>query len=333
MLSTAIVGASATVFQLAAQLPPGGAPKLDKPEPTISVERQIQDARKSAEAARASTAKKGSSGSSKSRSAEIRSFSFSDDSLRVNRPLIIKNGKVDAKVRDQLKEDLLVMCRIIEKSAQAHLADVHKAAGIDLLALGGGNRSVRTIYLDDYGVLFTLNVRIPLRNEEAAEEPQVKEVGLDEEWEETKNELFGQRRRAKKPVIANLPPYDEADVQDLRKELLDALGNAANIRNLKASDSITIAVSGPARVEGEVIQVMRSDEPDKGERSDKERSSRVTMHPKALDVFSVSDGETTTESTMILRVKKSDLDAVAKKNLGAEEFQAELGKVVTVQVY
>ena len=175
---------AATAWQIGAQLPPGGAPKLERPEPAVNIERQIQDARKAAEAARA---KKSASSSSKARSAEIRAFSFSDDSLRVNRPLIIRNGKVDAKLRDQLNEDLLVMCRIIEKAAHEYLADVHKAAGIDLLALGGGNRSVRTIYLDDYGVIFALNVRIPLRNEEAADEPAVKEIGVDEEWEETKN--------------------------------------------------------------------------------------------------------------------------------------------------
>ena len=81
---------------------------------------------------------------------------------------------MSAKVRDQLREDLLVMCRILEKAARDHLSDHHKAAGIDLFTFGG-NRSVRTMYVDDYGLVFTLNVRVPLRNEAKAEEPVRKE--------------------------------------------------------------------------------------------------------------------------------------------------------------
>ncbi|MGZ8939815.1 MAG: hypothetical protein ACXW32_11440 [Limisphaerales bacterium] len=297
---------------------PSQPPRVEKPEPHFNFDsRKIEEARRDAAAAKAASAKKSSS--SKSRSAEIRALTFSDDSLRVNRPLIIKSGRTDAKVREQLKEDLLVMCRIIEKSAREHLSDVHKAAGIDLLALGGGNRSVRTVYLDDYGVIFTLNARIPLRNEAKAEELEEKETPLNEEWEETKNELFGQRRKARRLQASPLPAYDEEDVQDLKNELLDAMRNAANIRNLKPNDWITIAVSGPAQMERELFQV----------------ESRVEAlaggHPK-VDVIAV-DEQDGNDSTMILRAKKSDLDAVGKKTLSQEEMLAEMGKIVSVQVY
>lgn len=298
--------------------PAGTPPRVEKPEPSFNFEsRKGEETRRDAAAAKAAAAKKSSS--SKSRSAEIRALTFSDDSLRVNRPLIIKNGRMDAKVREQLKEDLLVMCRIIEKSARDHLSDVHKAAGIDLLALGSGNRSVRTVYLDDYGVIFTLNARIPLRNEAKPEELEEKETPLNEEWEETKNELFGQRRKARRLHGSPLPAFDEEDVQDLKNELLDAMRNAANIRNLKPNDWITIAASGPAQMERELFQV----------------ESRVEalagMHPK-VDVIAVDDQEGS-DSTMILRAKKSDLDALGKKTISQEEMLTEMGKIVSVQIY
>ena len=319
-----------------AQVPPGTLPpkdKPEKPEPLIGIEKKIDDARRAADAAKSSNAKKSSS-SSKSRSAEIRAMAFADDSLRVNRPLIIRNGKMDAKAGEQLREDLLVMCRIIEKAAREQLADLHKAAGIDLLALGGGNRSVRTMYLDEYGVVFTLNVRIPLRDEAVPDEPEVKEAALNEEWEETKNELFGQKRRAKRPVIAHAPPYDEQDVQELKNELLDALRNAANIRNLKPTDWIIIAVTGPSRIEGEVLHVerLRVSDSEKGERQERNDRAGATTTPK-LDFYALDDSQSNSDSTMILRVRKSDLDAVVKKDLSPEEAIKEVGKAVNVQTY
>ena len=251
-------------------------------------------------------------------------MTFSDSASRINRPLIIKGGNMTAKVRDQLREDLLVMCRILEKAARDHLSDHHKAAGIDLFTFGG-NRSVRTMYLDDYGVVFTLNVRIPLRNEEKAEEPETKEATLNEEWEETRSELFGQKRRVRRAASPQAPAYDENDVEDLKAELIDALKNAANIRNLKADDWITVAVNGPGFLETEVVQIERLAE-------DKPNAPRVEFSPRA-EFFLNDESQTGGESTMILRVRKGALDEIIQKNPTPEELLKELEKAVNVQVY
>ena len=246
-------------------------------------------------------------------------MTFSDSGSRINRPLIIKGGNMSAKVRDQLREDLLVMCRILEKAARDHLSDHHKAAGIDLFTFGG-NRSVRTMYVDDYGVVFTLNVRVPLRNEAKAEEPETKEATVNEEWEETRNELFGQKRRVRRVTPAQAPAYDENDVAELKNELIDALKNAANIRNLKATDWITVAVSGPSLFENEVLAVESHGEEER------------FIVPK-VEVFGMAEAPSTGDSNMILRVRKGSLDDLMKKNPTAEELQKDLEKAVNVQVY
>ena len=113
----------AAVVPVSAQ--PSLPPNALKPDRTEEV-RRSEDARRAAEAAKAANSTKKSSSSSKSRTAEMRGFTFSDNA-RGNRPVIIKSGN-DPKVREQLKEDLLVMCRILEKAAQPHISDVHKAA-------------------------------------------------------------------------------------------------------------------------------------------------------------------------------------------------------------
>jgi hypothetical protein len=318
-----LLGSAALVGAQSPTLPP----KVEKPEPAFHFEsrkseevRRTEDARREAAAAKAASSGKKSS-SSKSRSVEIRGLTFGDDSARGNRPLIIKSGKMEAKAREQLKEDLLVMCRIIEKASREHINDVHKAAGIDLLALGGGNRSVRTMYLDDYGAIFTLNVRLPLRNEVKSEEQDTKEPALNEEWEETRNELFGQKRKSKRSVIAQGPAYDAGDVEQFKTELIDAVRNAANIRNMKPNDWVVVAVSGPTRFEGEVLEVQTG----RGE------DARNVIVPQFEGFENFERG--VEDSTMLLKVKKAHLEDVVRKGGTQEEVAKELEKVISVQVY
>lgn len=313
--------ATLAALSLAAQpsLPPGHPPKGERTEVFTFDPKKNDDARREPTPAKPSSSKKGSS-SSKSRSAEIRALAFADDSLRGSRPIIVKTGNMEPKVREQLKEDLLVMCRILEKAASEHISDFHKAAGIDLLALGGGNRSVRTIYLDDYGVIFTLNVRIPLQSDTKMEEPDVKEAARNEEWEETRNELFGQRRRVRRSSSGHGPSYDEQDVQELKNELIDALKNAAHIRNLKPSDWITVVANGPAQFENDVIQVER------GRGDDEKYTARA-------GVFATEDLDSIDGSTMVLRVRKGKLDEAAKKAANPEGLARELEEVIAIQIY
>jgi hypothetical protein len=321
IIRAVVIGCAMTVT-LAAQ--PSLPPNPGKGERSDNDSRRSEESRRAAEAAKAANITK-KTVTSKSRTAEIRGFSFSDAAARGNRPLVIKSGN-DAKVREQLKEDLLVMCRIIEKAAQPHISDVHKAAGIDLLALGGANRTVRTMYLEDYGVIFTLNVRIPLLSDAKAEEPEVKEATQNEEWEETRNELFGQKRRIKR-IAPGHESYDEEDVKELKNELLDALVNAANIRNLKVNDWITVVVSGPGLVETEVIQVERG----RGE-GEKGSPARVEFSPRA-EFFITEDGQSGGESSMVLRIRKGTLDEVVRKGGAADEVQKAVEAAANVQIY
>ena len=191
---------------------------------------------------------------------------------------------------------------------------------------------MRTIYLEDYGVIFTLNVRIPLLKEAKGDEPEVKETARNEEWEETRNELFGQKRKIKR-IAPGQESYDEEDVQELKNELLDALANGVHIRNLKASDWITVAVNGPGVVEAEVIQVERSrSDNEKGNTARVENSARVEFSPRA-ELFITEEGQSGGESSMILRVRKGQLDEAVRKGGGAEAIQKELQSLATVQIY
>ena len=118
------------------------------------------------------------------------------DGKRVNHPLIIRTGKSDPRATDQLREDLAVMSRILDKTAEERGESYHaKAAGIEILALSSGGRFARTLYIEDYGVIFTVNVGIPLRGESKADADDEKEAVSTEEWEEARQNIFNRLQR------------------------------------------------------------------------------------------------------------------------------------------
>jgi hypothetical protein len=95
----------------------------------------------------------------------------------------------------------------------------------------------------------------------------------------------------------------------LKKELLEALKNAANIRAVKSEESITIAVVGNRAVNATA------------------RVKRVTKTPgnaprKADILYATDASRTGSRDTMLtIRVKKSDVDAFAKGTIEFDEFK------------
>jgi hypothetical protein len=236
-----------------------------------------------------------------------------------SRSLIVRSSEEPES--KPLKEDLAIMSRIIEKSMAEELQqDTFKASGIDLLLHNA--RSIRNFYIEGYGALFVLNVNIPLAPPETIQKKKEKQVDPeDSTWEQTRNELLGRKHPTAQNWKGHHPKqreFDQADVDHLRDVLIQALHNASNM-HLKADDWVTIAVTGPA-----------GDEQD-------EQFNEVTTGPGPevrlwsagegrAGVFGEAfDGET---ATMVLRVKKSDIDKLAKEKDGED-----LKKKVSITVY
>ena len=101
---------------------------------------------------------------------------------------------------------------------------------------------LRSLYLDGYGALFMLNVGFPFLPPPHAEGQQEKPEA-NSDWEDAKQELYGQGGRGR-VMAAPSEPYDEERVNRLKEGLLESLKNATNIRGLKPDDSITVCVFG-----------------------------------------------------------------------------------------
>jgi len=238
------------------------------------------------------------------------------------RTLIVSPSKMDAAGRSTLEEDLNIMSRILDKALErgAGASSSDKYMGIVVSALPGG-RNPENIYLEGYGALFLLNVKFPLvappsRNEEK------KESQGDSTWEETRRELYGRGQPGNAfGFFQDRAPigFEPGKVEALKKDLLLALKNAANIHQLKGDDTITVAVFGS---EGAPMGSMQ--------RSPRRARDGDSDDPKDVNnARAPGPRHAPRQTTLTLRVTKSDVDDFSKGKLDFEEFQ----KKAMVQSY
>jgi hypothetical protein len=235
-------------------------------------------------------------------------------------PLVVRTGEIDPKTLSNIQEDLAVMSRILSKAVEREAGkDGHDSAmGIVISTLPGGRRP-QSIYLEGYGALFLLNVRFPLVPP-TSKDQEKSEKATDTTWEQTKRELYATQDRAGTVRIWDAAPnpggaeYDADQVEALKKNLIESLKNAANIREVKPDESISIAVFGtrPGPIVNRIKRTYRTGGTNRGE---------------VLRVGDAIGGKG--ESNLTIRAKKADIDAFAKGELDVEQF----GKRVSVAAY
>jgi hypothetical protein len=222
--------------------------------------------------------------------------------------LVILSSESDVKEQPQLEEDLAVMSRILEKAASERAARESYGAtamGIDVFYTPASS-PLRSLYLDGYGALFMLKVGYPLLRPPKAEGQQEK-LDTSSDWEDAKQELYGQPGRGR-VTAAPGEPYEEERVNRLREGLLESLKNATNIRGLKSDDSITVCVfGGPSWGQPKARALLK--------RSTGSREGRSAV------AISGPVGSPMRQTIMTIRVKKSDADAFAKGEMTLEAFR------------
>lgn len=222
-------------------------------------------------------------------------------------PLIVRFSDSNREAETSLREDLPVMNRILTKIVEGEgRGAIGHAMGIVLSTIPGARRP-QSLYLEGYGALFLLNVDFPLvAPETETKEPQEKPA--DSTWEEARREVYGQRRvEVRLRADESRAQFDPEKVENLKNELLKVLKNAANIRELKAEESVTVVVVGTG-----------------GRSSERIVRSQVVPNrynaPRTRLLASAGSRSATTESTLTLRVKKADAAALAEGNIDLQEF-------------
>ncbi|EEF62485.1 hypothetical protein [Pedosphaera parvula] len=236
--------------------------------------------------------------------------------------LVIRSGDVDPKSISTIEEDMNVMSRILEKAAEKRGVDeMRRVMGVRLSTFGD---ELKNMQIENYGVIFLVKVNFPLSGppEHIAESKPNQQT--NSAWEEAKREVYGQRRGVtvdEFQAVPGKPPeeqYNPKRVDELKESLVNALKNASNIRGLKEDDSVTVVVTSAATSDSFVRRMVTL-------QHDLLANPEVVSQKEERGVTDVAR----TKSTLTIKVKKGDIDAVAKGKLDADGFK----KRIAISLY
>ena len=204
-----------------------------------------------------------------------------------------------------LIEDMTIMSRIFEK----RLADEHLIPSSRMFWYGDSadpfnryfardNRTTEAIYVEGFGSLFLINVDFPLSPPQVeADKP---EDSRDKVWATAKDEIRNPTSGRRRKQDDQKKEYDAEQVDDLQRTLIKTLKHAANIRGLKAEESVTITVRG-----SEITVPLAKDE-----------------SPLAAEYRRMTGELTAVQPTFLtIRAKKPDIDSFAKDELDYDQFR------------
>lgn len=220
----------------------------------------------------------------------------------------------------EISEDIAVMSRIFEnRLRQANL--LPEAQGLNVFATRGyrapftGEGALpHRLYLQDYGVLFVINVDLPLApgpHVETEELVQPPDEG-DPVWVRTREELYQpQRPKRRSPAEDAAPKYSAERLETLKTTIINALVHAANMRHLSAHEAVVVMITGPTTLRGHLAR----------------RTIVVEPQARPEDWLNLLQGEMAAEpgigssTALTIRAKNADISALAKGELTQEQFR------------
>ena len=258
-----------------------------------------------------------------------RGVSYGPRSGSTGTVLVIPSEQTKTEDLLTINEDISVMTRILEKNIQqARIGtapgNIHIHTQDPFAALfGGGRGGIQSIYLQGFGALFMMKVDFPLTPppvmQDDDKETQKTEEG-DPVWQKMRQQMYEPEnvtrgRRTDRPE----EKYDAEKVENLKTTLIKALKHAANIRSLKPDESVILTVTGSSEATGTTItstmlsggnQILLQ-----------ERTTDGKMMTKVVTGSALDDIGLSSPSILVIRTKKSDIDAFAKGDLDFDQFR------------
>jgi hypothetical protein len=235
-------------------------------------------------------------------------------------PVVIQFGSKGPEAIATMEDDLAVMTHIIDGALDRMGDDVpDEKMGIKLYYTSGG-KSVRALYLENFGPLFMVKVNFPV-HAPTVTEAKVPDEPDDSEWNRARRDLFGFPEDTRWTGSSGGVPYEAERVEALKKQLVAALTNASNMKGVRPEEHVTVTVFGsPAATNGEATRERRSSS--SGSSSSTSSSSRgqparVAVVVERNKVTQLENARASSHGTVLtLRLKKADIDAAGKD--GAE---------------
>ncbi|MGB2863584.1 MAG: hypothetical protein WBC05_09695, partial [Sedimentisphaerales bacterium] len=168
--------------------------------------------------------------------------------------LVVPAAEVKAEDLAEIMEDMQVMSLILDerfketRRVQGAFTDFGDFFGRD-------NRTTEAIYLQGYGVLFSMEVNFafsppPKPQGQGAEQTA---ENVDSTWQRARRQVFspGDPRGSRGSNSAE--EYDSQMVEELKRDLITTLKHAANIRGVQIDEWVILTVIGGGRQAGGVF--------------------------------------------------------------------------------
>ena len=245
--------------------------------------------------------------------------------------LVIPTEQTKTEELIAINEDMNVMSRIFEKNLEQDRGTMMRSNIFSsrynpygmLFESGRGN--IQSMYLQGYGALFILKVDFPLSPspdmQQEQQDTEKQEQG-DSVWKQTVQEMYNpdkvnRMRRAEEQQVK----YDPEKVESLKTTLIKTLKHAANIRVLKPDESVILTVVGSGEATGtKIITATVAGNNRQVIVQEKNANGKTSM--RIVNGNSLDDIGLSTPTVLVIRAKKSEIDAFAKGELDLDKFRA-----------
>jgi len=273
--------------------------------------------------------------------------------------LVIPATDIKAEDLAAMTEDLQVMCHIFDE----RFIDSQEAKEVFVDFgdfFGRDSRSTEAIYIQEFGVLFLMEINFAFSPEHKAQKKEDEETeDVDPIWQRARQKIFSPRDFAGSDFVAE-EQYSADKIDQLKTELTRTLKHTANIRSIGQNEVIILTVIGKARQPGGMYgyKSFRNSTPrtrTSRSRGRSSSSSRVGMSPYgggmmggyggggmggsygvsgrtgggmmaggdmgAMYGEDYSGAGSSSATVLTIRAKKMDVDAFARGELDFEQFQ------------
>jgi hypothetical protein len=190
----------------------------------------------------------GSSSRRRGRSTGIRTAIGPIGSRKV---LVVPADEIKAQDVAVITEDMQVMSHILDE----RFKETRRIQGVftdfgDFF--GRDNRQTEAIYLQGYGVLFSMEVNFSFSPPPKPQQQQAEQSdeSVDSTWQRARQQVFSPGQFEAAEGSGSTEEYDSQMVEELKRDLITTLKHAANIRSVQPDEWIILTIIGGGRQAG-----------------------------------------------------------------------------------
>ncbi len=234
--------------------------------------------------------------------------------------VIIPATQTQAGVFDATIEDMSVMLHILDQKLINEPSTIRGVLTDYGEIFGRENLTSKAVYIQEYGVLFLMEVNFPLvLNGKSQSKPeQSTDTNADTVWQQAKEQVFSPRNNTSTRSGSQTNKL-QARVEQLINDLIETMKHATNIRQIDPNEWIIFNITG---VNQSSSQIRTSTGGQYG--SGWPGTGYGTGYGTNTETMGLSSSDVLT-----IRAKKADVDAFAKGQMSSEQFRQK----VTVCTY